>query len=259
MLVEIKEGSMLGPFFSRYVKEHCGENSMWPVAKKMLLLSASIGASIRKHCSMSIAPADLAGATPIFTRRRIRFHIDPSVQIELYGYLNKHTDGMGESLIWLAELHAASVYGSVSFSGPPQVSGEPSGASSARPLSDGDARALASTPHGQSPEDEVLEKHSKDDSDSTFTDKYEVEPPIETAKGETSGSVSRRNEPLSSSAEAGNGSVTMKEISSDVTHDEHFMSHSNEANSDLNLAKTRNDDKDDTFSFLAEMAQKSKG
>ncbi len=256
MLVEIKEGSMLGPFFSRYVKEHCGENSMWPVAKKMLLLSASIGASIRKHCSMSIAPADLAGAVPIFTRRRIRFHIDPSVQIELFGYLNKHTEGMGESLIWLAELHAASVYGSVTFTEPAQVSGIPP---SARTQLDADAKDLQATSPEQSKDDGALERVSQGDSDPIYSAGYEVEPSETAAKGDASGVVSSRDEPLSKRDVESKGAASMEDTSSEVTHGERVLYQDNEDTLGLDAEKTSEADKDDPFSFLAEMAEKSNG
>jgi hypothetical protein len=115
MRVEINEITFLGPYFSRFVRDHCGDESESLIAKKMLPVSACIGASIRHKEMIRLDPDGIFGVRPIILKRRIRYNFDMHVHVELCSYLDRAEEGRWEALVWLAELHAASFYGAVSF------------------------------------------------------------------------------------------------------------------------------------------------
>lgn len=116
MRVEINEITFLGPYFSRFVRDHCGDESESLIAKKMLPVSACIGASIRHKEMIRLDPDGILGVRPIILKRRIRYNFDMHVHVELCSYLDRAEEGRWEALVWLAELHAASFYGAVSIS-----------------------------------------------------------------------------------------------------------------------------------------------
>lgn len=116
MRVEINEITFLGPYFSRFVRDHCGDESESLIAKKMLPVSACIGASIRHKEMIRLDPDRILGVRPIILKRRIRYNFDMHVHVELCSYLDRAEEGRWEALVWLAELHAASFYGAVSIS-----------------------------------------------------------------------------------------------------------------------------------------------
>lgn len=116
MRVEINEITFLGPYFSRFVRDHCADESESLIAKKMLPVSACIGASIRHKEKIRLDPDGILGVRPIILKRRIRYNFDIHVHVELCSYLDRAEEGRWEALVWLAELHAASFYGAVSIS-----------------------------------------------------------------------------------------------------------------------------------------------
>lgn len=117
MIVDLTEGSFLGPNLTSMVMELSDKNGRQKgiTIRRMLLMSACVGASIRGGGSIVNPVGYGCGQEPLTIKNRMRLRVDRNIHFELWNILNSTDSNREDAFLWLAEIHAANHNGNYYF------------------------------------------------------------------------------------------------------------------------------------------------